>query len=277
MSATATMHSPVSHRPQKKQKMSITQTYFLAHTARGKLSKEAGRADHDLRLLVGHANLLDTLMLDLANAEAEQENWFNHTVSGAKAADEESQTRQDPKHIQWAETVVEEPEEDWQAEDAITSDSDSDDDEDERTSITARSVSVVKPEFAPATITTREVDDDEDMEEDEDAEFEELALTRTASHHPPELTSDSEDDSDEDDSMPPSPPTATYDAFTEKQRQAIATTSYYDKQRESSPSSKTASTAQLSDSEQNATDFFEDGYYLPSTRQQPAVLAVAAY
>ena len=36
-------------RPQKKQKMSITQTYFLAHSARGKLSREASRSDHDLR------------------------------------------------------------------------------------------------------------------------------------------------------------------------------------------------------------------------------------
>lgn len=48
--------------------MSITQTYYLAHTARGKLSHEAAQADHNLRLLVGHANLLDSLMLELAEA-----------------------------------------------------------------------------------------------------------------------------------------------------------------------------------------------------------------
>src|ERR1700759_4741980 len=85
-SAAATKASSLSiyTRPQKKQKMSITQTYFLAHSARGKLSKEAARADPDLRLLVGHANILDSLMLDLANAEQEQERWFNKSVSGAR-------------------------------------------------------------------------------------------------------------------------------------------------------------------------------------------------
>ena len=91
-------------RPQKKQRMSITQTYFLAHSARGKLSKEAARADHDLRLLVGHANMLDSLMLDLASAEQEQERWFNNTVSGAHEEEEEEQ----PSHV---ETIEEETDE----------------------------------------------------------------------------------------------------------------------------------------------------------------------
>src|ERR1700761_2166986 len=87
-------------RPQKKQKMSITQTYFLAHSARGKLSKEAARPDHDLRLLVGHANMLDQLMLDLANAEQEQERWFNRSLTGAKEDEEEA--------FEHHETIVEE-------------------------------------------------------------------------------------------------------------------------------------------------------------------------
>ena len=84
--------------------MSITQTYFLAHSARGKLSREAARADHDLRLLVGHANMLDSLMIDLANAEQEQERWFNKSLSGAREEEE----------IKHEETIVEEPEADWE-------------------------------------------------------------------------------------------------------------------------------------------------------------------
>lgn len=60
----------------KSKKMSITQTYYLAHTARSKLSKEASRGDHDLRVLVGHANLLDGLMGDLATAEREADYAF---------------------------------------------------------------------------------------------------------------------------------------------------------------------------------------------------------
>lgn len=51
--------------------MSVTQTYYLAHTAWGKLSSGAARADHNLRLLVGHANLLDSLMVEPAEAEQE--------------------------------------------------------------------------------------------------------------------------------------------------------------------------------------------------------------
>ena len=231
--------------------MSITQTYFLAHTARGKLAKEASRADHDLRLLVGHANLLDELMLDLANAEQEQENWFNRTVSGAKAAEEEQKAA---KHIQWAETVVEEPEEDWDVEDADSdSDDDSDDDEEMDEPMTATPIAMAKASVT-STISTRELTD----EYDEDEDLEELALTRTESHHPPELTTSDSDDESEDDSMPPSPPSTTLQ-FTEKERQSIATTSYYDK----------TSDAQLSEAQQS--HFLEDGFFIPP-REQPAMI-----
>jgi len=228
-------------RPQKKQKMSITQTYFLAHSARGKLSKEASRSDHDLRLLVGHANLLDSLMMDLANAEQEQERWFNNSVSGAKASEEEM-----PSH-EWAETVIEEPEADWEVEDADSTDEESQYGEDEDTKMTSSTV-----------ITTTEIDQ-EDQEEDEEEVYGELALTRTPSRHtPPELSADSDSDS-EDEQMPPSPPQPTFDSFTEKERQAIATTSFYDKKE-----------AALTATEQET--FAQEGFFLPS-RQQPTMIA----
>jgi len=221
--------------------MSITQTYFLAHSARGKLSKEASRSDHDLRLLVGHANLLDSLMMDLANAEQEQERWFNNSVSGAKASEEEM-----PSH-EWAETIIEEPEADWEVEDADSTDEESQYGEDEDTKMTSSTV-----------ITTTEFDQ-EDQEEDEEEVYGELALTRTPSRHtPPELSADSDSDS-EDEHMPPSPPQATFDSFTEKGRQAIATTSFYDKKE-----------AALTATEQET--FAQEGFYLPS-RQQPTMIA----
>lgn len=121
---SATSHS-IYNRPTKKPRMSITQTYFLAHTSRGKLSKEAARPDHDLRLLVGHANLLDSLMLDLASAESEQERWFNKTVSGAQ---EEAQDEDESSaHV---ETIEEEEEEEEDAEiTAVEVDSDMEEDE----------------------------------------------------------------------------------------------------------------------------------------------------
>ncbi|KAI9876345.1 MAG: hypothetical protein M1830_006694 [Pleopsidium flavum] len=250
--------------PQKKQKMSITQAYYLAQTARGKLSNEASRADHDLRMLVGHANLLDSLMLELADAEREQESWFNQTVNGAAKASAE------PKHISWADTIAEETAQDMESE---SSDSDSEYDEDEEMDIAAPfPVPARRAPPPPASVTTMEVDSDDDSDYSDDGieDYSELTLTRTSSAHPPELSHESDSDS-EDDSMPPSPPQpeASPDAFSEKQRQAIATTSFYEKQASSR-------TAPLSSSEQ--ASFFEEGFYLPrrQTQQQQASM-VSAY
>ncbi|PWY68675.1 hypothetical protein BO70DRAFT_366042 [Aspergillus heteromorphus CBS 117.55] len=219
ISPSSYFSSLVRRRQQKK--MSITQTYYLAHTARKKLTREASRADHDLRLLVGHANLLDSLMLELADAEREQERWFNQTVSGVtKTTAAEPQ----PRHIQWAETVVEDPEEDWDPEDLSDADSDvsdddsdSDYDEDEYeyesnlyTPVRRRAPSPV------AIITEKEVEEDYDSDSDSDFEYDdaedlaELTLTRSPSRQtPPELLLDSSDGESEDDSMPPSPPQPT--------------------------------------------------------------------
>ena len=242
--------------------MSLTQTYYLAHTARGKLSKEAAKADHDLRLLVGHANLLDGLMIDLADAEREQESWFNQTVKGAAKASEEPK---EPKHIQWADTIPEEviEEEDWDAE---VSDNESDSDDEEVSY--ARPMSLRRTN-ASTTVTAMEIDEDEDMEEDD--EFEEgLTLTRTSSNHPPELLHESDSES-EDESMPPSPPAQEMhlDSLSEKQRQAIATTSFY-------PSLSVKSDAtHLTASEQDS--FFDEGFYIPQRQQQGLVSTISVY
>lgn len=238
--------------------MSLTQSYYLAHTARGKLQKEASKADHNLRLLVGHANLLDGLMLDLADAEREQESWFNQTVKGATKASEEPEK---PKHIQWADTISEEAVEDadW---DALASDSDSDSDDEEEDSY-AQSI-IFNPAQASTTVTAMEVDEDEDMEDDEYEQ--DLALTRTSSNHPPDLMHESDSDS-EDDSMPPSPPLPELSTLSEKQRQAIVTTSYY-------PSEKSDVT-QLSPSDQES--FLDEGFYLPQRQQPGLVSAISVY
>lgn len=250
-----TTYSP----PPKKQKMSLTQTYYLAHKARGKLSKEAARADHNLRRLVGHANLLDGLMLDLADAERDQESWFNQSVRGAVHASEEA------RHVQWADTIPEEAVEDDEEEEwGVHSDTDSDSDEEDidpapRVPLRRQS----QPQPVP-TVTTTEMD--EDMEDDEDYE-DALVLTRTASH-PPDLLHESDSDS-EDDPMPASPPQPDMplDAFSEKQRQAIATTSFY----QSIPDSSDREVASLPPSEQ--ASFFDEGFYLPQRQSPTAILA----
>ncbi|GAB1320703.1 hypothetical protein MFIFM68171_10913 [Madurella fahalii] len=252
--------SPAPASPYKlraARKMSIAQTYFLAHKARAKLSSEASRPDHNLRLLVGHANLLDSLMLELADAEREQESWFNQSVRGASPASEE-------RHIQWADTIVEEPEHSWRTEDAESeSDSDSDmdfdDDDDDEDLEMADVVSLRRiPSHAllpPPSTTTKpygydEEDDDEDYDMDDDEEdYEHLALRRSPSHSacvmdsPPELDDDS-DGSTEDEPMPPSPPTAMLPAFEEKQMENSTTEAPT-----TDPADKTA--------------FYEEGFYLP--------------
>jgi hypothetical protein len=205
-SAETTASHFISSPPQKKQKMSLTQTYYIAASARSKLGKEACRADHDLRLLVGHANLLDSLMIELQDAERQQEAWFNQTMAKASRTEE-------PRHIQWADSIAEEEESD--------SDSESEVDEDDFDMIPMpRRIAQ-----APIQISTVEVDEDEDEEEyyDDMEDDAELTLTRVPSQiqSPPELVY--EEDS-EDDSPPTSPPTASLE-FSEKE--AMLTTTFY--------------------------------------------------
>lgn len=174
--------------------MSVTQTYYLAHKARAKLSREAAQPDHDLRLLVGHANLLDSLMIELAEAEREQERWFNQSVRQSTPKKSEN------RHIQWADRIVEEAVEEDEYEENSDSDSDSDFDyEEEDANMTTM-----------PTITVEQVEEDEDEDLEED--YAQLELVRTPSHSssPPELLIDHHDsDSSDDESMPPSPAEAS--------------------------------------------------------------------
>lgn len=210
ISAETTRSHYFASPPPKKQKMSLTQTYYIAASARSKLGKEACRADHDLRLLVGHANLLDSLMIELQDAERQQEAWFQSTVAKASRAEE-------PRHIQWADTIQEEPEE----EDDSDSDSESDfyDEDGDLDMVMPRRIAQ-----APVQITTTEIDeDDEEDQYDDEEDDADLALTRVPSQSPPELVHDEDSD---DESPPTSPPQPTME-FSEKE--AMLTTSFYEK------------------------------------------------
>ena len=212
ISAETTRSHFVSSPPQKKQKMSLTQTYYIAASARSKLGKEACRADHDLRLLVGHANLLDSLMIELQDAERQQEAWFHSTVAKATKAEKQQQQKQ---HIQWVDRIEEEA-----AEDDSDSDSDSDFyDEDGDLDMVSLPRRLVQ---TPVQITTTEMDEDEEDQYDDEEDDADLALTRVSSQSPPELVHDEDSD---DESPPVSPPQLSME-FSEKE--AMLTTSYYD-------------------------------------------------
>ncbi|KAF2280174.1 uncharacterized protein EI97DRAFT_113760 [Westerdykella ornata] len=215
-SAETTRSHFIATPPQKKQKMSLTQTYYIAATARSKLGREAMRPDHDLRLLVGHANLLDSLMLELAEAEKKQEEWFNNTVREASRGKES-------RHIQWADRIAEEAEDDSDADSDASSESDFYDEEGDFDMIAVPRHIV----SAPVHISTTEVSEEDEDEEDQYADLEDdedLALTRVPSQSPPELVHD--EDSDDEHSPPNTPPQPTLQ-FSEKE--AMLTTSFYDK------------------------------------------------
>lgn len=279
----------------KKQKMSITQTYFLAHKARAKLSNEAAMPDHNLRLLVGHANLLDSLMLELADAEREQESWFNQSVRNASQTDNKTTataTTTESRHIQWADSIAEEEEEDEQEDEEDDYDLSSDDGSDMSSDedVEMADVEVVSlrrvpsnnshshsntlkapasPQLQVVEVDMEDFEEDEyDNDDDDDEDYAQLTLTRTHSHHsvtspPPELEHDT-DESSEDESMPPSPPSTMLPTFEQPQQM---------RSQHKGIESPMANTA----------DFFDDSiHYLPTaaaaapaTARSPATLVSA--
>ncbi|KAK3679230.1 hypothetical protein LTR78_000791 [Recurvomyces mirabilis] len=217
-SANASYQTSPTSPPLKKQRMSLTQTYYVASTARSKLGREANKSDHNLRLLVGHANLLDSLMLELSSAEQEQERWFNESVQKANKPDQ-------PKHIQWIDTIAEA--EEMEEDDESDEESEYEDD-DEIFNIPLRKVRSPPVVFESADVDMDEFDEEEEDDDDEEDD-EEHALTRVPSsrHSPPELVDDSEESDSEDESMPTSPESEEF-KLNDKQRQQITTTAFYD-------------------------------------------------
>lgn len=203
-------------------------------------------------------------MLELANAEKEQERWFNRSVNSATRASQDEK----PSHIRWADNLVEEPEEDWSSEedsDAESDMSDSDLEDDDMTVHTASATPIRRPPSPVAIITEQEVSDseseteDEEEDEDFDFEFEDLALTRSPSRQsPPELLEDLDDDSEED-TTPPSPPQSAFDDFSSSEEPSVSTTAIYDQH-----PAKRAELA-LPDSEQSP--MFGQGYIVSSRLQ----------
>ncbi|KAI9881088.1 MAG: hypothetical protein M1830_008246 [Pleopsidium flavum] len=164
----------------RRQSLSVAQTCYLAHTTRKKLSSEASRADHDLRVLVGHANFLDSLMIELAEATQEQ----NQSIPPLK---EVTRIVEEPiRRPIAASTVVEKPADDWEVWESDESDSsESDLGDDKGEEVNTTSAIPLRPGLARSdtfAVESREVDDD-----DEGEDYGDLGLVRTLSHSPPQL------------------------------------------------------------------------------------------
>lgn len=244
--------------------MTITQTYRLVHSARGKLSKEAQRGEYDLRLLVGHANLLDSLMLELETAEDEQEQWFNNTVTVA--------AKEEPKHVTFSEVEYPESSDSSDEDDGELS---SDEEFQEvgtvdmvplRTTSPKQSQRLISVhEFAIQGSDSEEEDDqdteDDDMSDDEDANNASLSLCRTvsrseSSQNPPELVSDSEDS--DDDSLPLATP-------PQQQQAALDFTG--------AQSNFALVQQKTVDDDDAEAALFEDGFYIPNHHRQSTMIA----
>jgi len=61
--------------------MHTTAAYALAERARDKLLQEASRPECSLRLVVGHANMLDSLIIELSYINLMQEYCFEQSLS----------------------------------------------------------------------------------------------------------------------------------------------------------------------------------------------------
>lgn len=216
--------------------MAYTHTFQLAQRARGKLQREASQHDHNLRLLVGHANLLDSLMVSLAEAEREQEQWFNEVVRGSIAAEDEEEADEEEQSGDWLEQSHEGH--GWLAADYY-SDSESDEDSDSEADsdeemeeveysmprLTRKPSHRSIPSHFHTTIGVSEVDDYDEDFENEDTMY---SLTRTSSHgSPPQLVADLTDDEDEE-CAPPSPPQLSLPFTPVKGKERITTTSLFD-------------------------------------------------
>lgn len=245
--------------PIKKKTMSLTQTYYLAHKARAKLSHEAAMPDHNLRLLVGHANLLDSLMLELADAEREQESWFNQSVKNAQH--QHPSERMDNKHIQWADAIDNEDEDEDDYSETSEDDSDFDDEDVEMADVVSlRRVPSNLHMSSPPAFKTEIVEVEMDEDDDEEEDYEELTLTRSPSHSiaassPPELEHDS-GESSEDESMPPSPASLVLPTFDDDESNK--------QNKESSAITATA-------------DFYEEGFYLPARNPTRLVSTITTH
>ncbi|RPB20731.1 hypothetical protein L211DRAFT_870469 [Terfezia boudieri ATCC MYA-4762] len=229
---------PSKLREAQEKKMAYTQTFQLAQRARGKLQREAAQHDHNLRLLVGHANLLDNLMIALADAEREQEQWFNEVVRGSVAAEDEEEEEQEQEQEEsrdWPEQCYESH--GWLAVDYSDSESEEEDsgseaDSDEEMEDVQYAMPHLlrKPlhqslsSYVQATIGVSEVDEYDEDFEDEDGMY---PLTRASSHgSPPQLVADYTDD-EEDESTPPSPRQLSLPFTPVKGKERIETTSFF--------------------------------------------------
>lgn len=155
-------------------------------------------------------------MVEIQTAETQQEAWFNQSVQKASKPEQ-------PRHIQWVDTI---PEQDDEESDDESEDGSDYDEDEEMFDVPLRKIKSPPVTLSSAAIIDEDMDAEYEEEEEEDDEY---ALRRVPSnrHSPPELTYEEESDSEDEDSMPASPENIAF-GLSEKEREAITTTTFYD-------------------------------------------------
>jgi hypothetical protein len=149
----------------------LSETYFLAARARSKLTREASRQDHDLRVLVSHANLLDNLMDSLAKQRAAQKAQYAKAEPKVSFAIPQPHREPDVQVIQEEDEYEEEYDPEYEE---SSSDEDSeeeyeeDEEEDKFYEITHLHETGLKPMAILDEFAVEENEVDEHEEEDED-------------------------------------------------------------------------------------------------------------
>ena len=180
--------------------------------------------------VAGHANLLDSLMIHLADAEAEQERWYANTVRGHESESEWAESEGYGSLAADYESDEDSSESEYDSDEAGGEDGEDEDEQKVLHSVYARArgsrylarhETIVEedeedeggdeePAAAEAAEAMEEAMEEAaqqqarretvmavaEEDEDDDGMF---ALTRTPSHRPPSLCSDVSDDDDDDD------------------------------------------------------------------------------
>ncbi|KAK5109311.1 hypothetical protein LTR62_007185 [Meristemomyces frigidus] len=188
--------------------MSLKQTYYIASTAKSKLGREAKRKDYDLRLLVGHADLLEALTLDLPDAEWRQGAWFTQSV-------EDRTETERLTYIHWEEPIPKQEEEKR------------DDESDAgfrlrrrcRRDLQDSGLHVRIAASLDRVIPVVELDESSNKDEDNDEQHAPMRVP-SWSHAPLEFMDDRSEGEGDNESMPSSRETQPFERY-EKQRQAM--------------------------------------------------------
>ena len=148
--------------PLKRETMSITQRSFLARTAHSKLCAERFKADHNLRILVGHASILDPLLTQRMAAKEKGESDFDDTPRFYQA-----DSGRAPRQVQFADVVAKKPMQDWNSKNGGSPGCDSFYNKDDHDAVTPVSHLPRTPPYQTnISVTQIEVDDDDDLEDE---------------------------------------------------------------------------------------------------------------